>query len=77
MCPTGTEADVTNKRRRVEYVNAKGRRQVSAEVPFELVDELDQIATDEDVARQTVILWALRDYVKKYPRIAQARALVG
>lgn len=64
-------------RRRVDYVTARGRKQVSAEVPDEVVTEIDRIAVENDVARQTVILWALRDYVKRYPRIVQARELVG
>ena len=64
-------------KRRIDYVTARGRKQVSAEIPADLVDELDRIAVDSDVARQTVILWALRDYVKKYPKLAQLRDMVS
>jgi metal-responsive CopG/Arc/MetJ family transcriptional regulator len=68
---------VGKTKRRTDYVAARGRKQITAELPLDVVTELDRIATDEDVARATVILWAVRDYVAKYPRLAQARALVG
>lgn len=68
---------VRKAKRRIDYVAAKGRKQISAEVPAELVAEIDQIAEENDVARQTLVLWALRDYVKRYPKIVQAKALVS
>lgn len=64
-------------KRRVEYVAARGRKQITAELPLDLAAELERIAQEEDVSRQSIVIRSIRDYVKKYPRIVQLREMVN
>lgn len=63
-------------KRRVEYVAARGRKQVSIEIPLDLLSEIEEIVTDEDTTRQSVVIRALREYVKRYPKLVQLREMV-
>jgi metal-responsive CopG/Arc/MetJ family transcriptional regulator len=64
-------------KRKIESLAARNMQQISPALPKELVAELDRIATSEGTTRQTIVLWAVRDYVKKYPKFAQLRDMVS
>lgn len=53
-------------KRCVDYVTNRGRKQISAEIPIEIVEQLQRIAEEQDVSRQSLVSRAVREFVQRY-----------